>query len=213
MNIFLTFLCSSSVRCRFSNKQHPKFMLWARNDQTKNTPWSPGWQNQRVICCQVFSDTDSVQAPCWVGRAVHREEGRCDAQTMPATFCPIHTDTPPSSQVLWKIWHPAPPGKPTSSVQPCLLCICHKKNLNSTPKLIFHFNRMLLNSKQLCPGLLGTWRHRILWLLRVTNQYFHWAASQCRSSKQNNLSNFSCKDFAKSSVSSDLTRPYYLRRL
>ena len=131
----------------------------------------------------------------------------------------------------WKIWHPPPPGKPTSSVQPCLLCICHKKNLNSTPKLIFHFNRMLLNSKQLCPGLLGTqqqlaywkvappsdipwtWWHRILWLLRVTNQYFHWAASQCRSSKQNNLSNFSCKDFAKSSVSSDLTRPYYLRGL
>ena len=113
----------------------------------------------------------------------------------------------------WKIWHPPPPGKPTSSVQPCLLCICHKKNLNSTPKLIFHFIRMLLNSKQLCPGLLGTWRHRILWLVRVTNQYFHWAASQCRSSKQNNLSNFSCKDFAKSSVSSDLTRPYYLRGL
>ena len=72
MNIFLTFLCSSSVCCCFPNKQHPKFMLWARNDQTKNTPWSPGWQNHRVICCQVFSDTDSVQAPCWVGRAVHR---------------------------------------------------------------------------------------------------------------------------------------------
>lgn len=69
---FLDFLCSSSVCCCFSNKQHPKFMLWARNDQTKNTPWSPGWQNHRVICCQVFSDTDSVQAPCWVGRAVHR---------------------------------------------------------------------------------------------------------------------------------------------
>ena len=213
MNIFLTSLCSSSVCCCFSNKQHPKFMLWVRNDQTKNTPWSPGWQNHRVICCQVFSDTDSVQAPCWVGRAVHREEGRCDAQTMPATFCPIHTDTPPSSQVLVEDL------TPTTTWQTNIFCLIllalhlTQKNLNSTPKLIFHFIRMLLNSKQLCPGLLGTWRHRILWLVRVTNQYFHWAASQCRSSKQNNLSNFSCKDFAKSSVSSDLTRPYYLRGL
>ena len=101
--VFLRCYTSANIwRCWISNQQHnPGSLLFVCL-----------WLDPLVICCQVVSDTDSVEQPRWVGR--EGEEGRWDEQTMPATSS-SHSNRHPSvfASPDGRSDTP-PPGTPTS---------------------------------------------------------------------------------------------------